>query len=470
MMEQFQLTVVGGGPGGYSAALRGAALGLKTLLIEEERLGGTCLNHGCIPTKSLLHSASLYRKLKDAPAFGIRTGEVALDYARVQERKISVVQNLVGGLERLLKTAGVEVWPGRADLLPDNRIQVTLPGGEGRIAGTDRLIIATGGREIVPPVPGVDLPGVIYSREALALKELPAELAVIGGGVIALEMASIFAAFDVRVTIVQRSILLRREDREMVRRLTPYLRKAGIRIITETALREISAAPEGGLALTVEGPRGEERLTADKVLVAVGRRPDFGGLDLASRGIEHSERGIKIDEEMATSVPGIYALGDAAHPGYFLAHTAVHQGMAAAENAAGGNVSFTGRVVPVCIFTHPELARAGLTEEEAAAGGYAVKVGKFPFSANGKAFLQGEGEGTVKIIADAGSGAVLGVHILGPNASDLIQEGTLAVAAGAKAFDLVQLIHPHPTLSETVWEASLSVFGRPLHLSAGPLR
>ena len=469
-MEQFQLTVIGGGPGGYSAALRGAALGLKTLLVERERPGGTCLNHGCIPTKSLLHSASLYRELKGAATFGIHAGEVGFDYGRVQERKVSVVESLVGGLEGLLKAAGVELWPGRADLLPEKRIQVTLPGGEGRIAETDKLIIATGASEIVPPVDGMDLPGVIHSREALAMTELPGSLAVIGGGVIALEMATIFAAFGVPVTIVQRSILLRREDREMVRRLTPYLRKAGIRILTETALREISAVPEGGLSLTVEGPRGEEKVTAEKVLVAVGRRPDFGELDLAARGIEHSERGIEIDEKMATSAPGVYALGDAAHPGYFLAHTAMHQGLAAAENAAGGSVAFNAGAIPVCIFTHPELARAGLTEEEAAARGHAVKVGKFPFSANGKAFLQGEGEGTVKIIADAGSGALLGVHILGPRASDMIQEGTLAVAAGAKASDLVRLIHPHPTLSETVWEASLSLFGRPLHLAGGGRR
>lgn len=466
-MENFQLTVIGGGPGGYSAALRGAALGLKTLLIEKERLGGTCLNHGCIPTKSLIYSASLYRKLKDAASFGICPGEIGFDYAKVQHRKASVVENLVGGLEGLLKAGGVTLWPGKASLLPENRIEVTMPDGKKRIAGTEKLIIATGSGEIVPPVPGVEQPGVIYSREALALTELPAGLAVIGGGVIALEMASIFAAFGVQVTIVQRSILLRREDREMVRRLTPYLRRQGIRVLTETALREISAGREGGLVLTVEGSRGEEQLAAEKVLVAVGRQPALGGLDLSASAIAHSERGIRVDERMATAVPDIYAVGDAADPGYFLAHTAIHQGITAAENAAGGNVSFSGEAIPVCIFTHPELARTGLTEEEAVAKGFAVKVGKFPFSANGKAFLQDEGEGIVKIIADAERGTVLGMHILGPHASDMIQEGTLAVAAGAKVSDLERLIHPHPTLNETVWEASLSVFGTPLHLTTG---
>ncbi len=469
-MEQYQLTVIGGGPGGYSAALRGAAMGLKTLLVEKERPGGTCLNHGCIPTKSLIYSASLYRKLKEAATFGICSGEIGFDYARVQQRKSSVVEKLVGGLEGLLRAGGVTLWPGRAGLLPGNRIEVTMPDGEKRIAGTDKLIIATGSSEIVPPVPGVDLPGVIYSREALALEELPTSLAVIGGGVIALEMASIFAAFGVSVTIIQRSVLLRREDREMVRRLTPYLRRQGIRILTETALCEMSPGEEGGLILTVENSRGEEKLIAEKVLVAVGRRPYFGGLDLAESGIVYSDGGIKVDERMATAVPGVYAVGDAVDPGYFLAHTAIHQGIAAGENAAGGNVSFSGEAVPVCIFTCPELARAGLTEEEAVAKGLAVKVGKFPFSANGKAFLQDEGEGLVKIIADAEKGTVLGVHILGPHASDLIQEGTLAVAAGVKVTHLERLIHPHPTLNETIWEASLSVFGAPLHFSTGRSR
>jgi len=308
-MEQFQLAVIGGGPGGYSAALRGAELDLKTLLVEKERPGGTCLHHGCIPTKSLLYSASLYRKLKDAATFGILTGAVSFDYDKVQQRKDAVVGSLVGGLEGLLKAAGVTIWRGTAHLAAKDRIEVALPGGEKRGAGAEQLIIATGSSEIVPPVSGIDLPGVIYSREALELSELPASLAVIGGGVIALEMASLFASFDVPVTVVQRSILLRREDREMVRRLTPYLRRQKIRVMTETALRGISAAPEGGLNLAVESPRGESTLTVEKVLVAVGRRPSLGGLDLAASGIAFSEAGIAVDERMTTAVPGVYAVG-----------------------------------------------------------------------------------------------------------------------------------------------------------------
>ena len=212
---------------------------------------------------------------------------------------------------------------------------------------------------------------------------------------------------------------------------------------------------------------GSERITVDTVLVAVGRKASFGGLDLDLLGVKYDSAGIAVTEKMETSVPNVYALGDAATPGYFLAHTASHQGLVAAENCAGGSAVFHSAAIPVCIFTQPELARVGLTEEEAAARGGTIKVGKFPFSANGKAYLQGEGDGVVKIIADGDTDTVLGVHILGPHASDLIQEGTLAVAAGAKIGDLQNLIHPHPTLSETVWEAALNVTGSSIHLSRG---
>lgn len=463
-MDHYQLTVIGAGPGGYTAALRAANLGLKVLLVEKEHLGGTCLNHGCIPTKSLCYSAHLYRNLKSASEYGFSTGEVGFDYVRIQERKASVVDHLVSGLVGLLKGAKVELCFGEARLSSPNKVEVLQPDGQIRTAFTEKVILATGSEEIVPPTPGMDLPGVIFSKEALALKHIPPRLAVVGGGVIALEMASIFASFGSAVTIVQRSILLRREDREMVRRLTPYLRKQGIKIMTDTPLKGIEQAEEG-LSLYVTNYKGEETVIVDTVLVAVGRKATFGGLDLETLGVNCESNGIMVTEKMETNVPGIYALGDAATPGYFLAHTASHQGLVAAENAAGGSAVFHGDAVPVCIFTHPELARVGLSEEEALEKGYAVKVGKFPFSANGKAFLQGEGDGVVKIITDGETGTVLGVHILGPHASDLIQEGTLAVAAKAKISDLQNLIHPHPTLSETVWEAALAVTKSSIHLS-----
>lgn len=465
-MDRFQLIVIGGGPGGYSAALRSAALGLKTLLVEKEHLGGTCLNHGCIPTKTLEYTATLYRKLKSAAHYGIYAEEISLDFSQAQQRRQTVIEHLTGGISDLLKAAGVTVWFGQARLLSPNQVVVTLPGGEKRLAETEKIILATGSTEITPLIPGMELPGVIYSRQALALTKIPASMAVIGGGVIALEMAGIFAAFGTSVTIVQRSVLLRREDREMVRRLTPYLRKQGIRIMTGTVLQNIAPGQEGELLLDLSTPRGEETLSVQKTLVAVGRKPYLEGLGLESLGIKQGSRGIEVDDRMSSNIPGIYAVGDVATPGYFLAHTAIHQGLAAAENAAGRSVAFQGEVVPVCIFTHPQMARVGLTEEEAVAKGYPVKIGKFPFSANGKAFLQNEGDGLVKIVADREKETILGMHILGPQASDLILEGALAVAAGVKVADLERLIHPHPTLSEATWEASLSVFNVPLHLAS----
>ena len=297
--------------------------------------------------------------------------------------------DLVGNLHQLMQHAKVELCFGTAVALSPRQVAVRLPGGKERRVETEQIIIATGSEEVVPPLPGIDLPGVIYSREALALKELPASLAVLGGGVIALEMASIFASFGVAVTVIQRSILLRREDREMVRRLTPYLRRQGIKIMTEAPLQRIESNGDY-LQVVINTARGEAGVIAERVLVAVGRRPSTGALDLSAAGIAGSGNGIAVSKTMETSVPGIYAVGDVAVPGYFLAHTAAHQGMVAAENAAGRSALFDDHAIPACIFTYPELARVGLTEEEARARGNPVKVGKFPFSANGKAFLQGE--------------------------------------------------------------------------------
>jgi dihydrolipoamide dehydrogenase len=463
-MKKYQLVVIGGGPGGYTAALRAAALGQKTLLVEKENLGGTCLNHGCIPTKTLFHSAEFYTKLKKAEEFGFSTGEINFSYAKIQERKDFVVESLVKNLLVLLKKAGVETYIGTAQIISPTLIEVLTAGKETLLAGTEKIILAPGSREIIPRVEGIDLPGILTSREALALKKIPSTLAVIGGGVIALEMASIFASFGSQVTIVQRSILLRREDREMVRRLTPSLRRQGIKILTDTQLQKIERE-ESGFTLTLDSRQGRAALKSESVLVAVGREPATGGLDLDKLGIKYNNKGIAVNDIMETNVPGIFAIGDAAAPGYFLAHVAAHQGMVAAENASGLKSIFNSSVIPVCIFTQPELSRAGLTEEEAREKGYDVKVGKFPFSANGKAFLQGETEGVVKIIADGKDGPVLGIHILGPHASDLIQEGALAVAAGIKVTELAELIHPHPTLSEAVWEAALGIVKSPIHLA-----
>jgi len=462
--ENYQVTIIGGGPGGYLAALRAASLGLKTAVIEKEDLGGVCLNHGCIPTKVLTHGASLYRRIHSAGEFGFELQNIDFSFARLQEKKKEVVEELTGHIGELLKNSKVDVFSGTAKALTPNLVNITLKTGEEIKIETENIIIATGSEEIFPPTPGLDLPGVITSWEALALEELPETMVVIGGGVIALEMASIFSGLGSKVTIVHRSErLLRRMDLEMVRRLSAYLRKSGLQIMMNTPVKMIEET-EGGLKLTASGRKGEEVIEAEKVLLSVGRKATFGDLDLDALGVKYDDGGIEVNSKMETTVPGIYAVGDVTAPGYFLAHVAYHQGLVAAENIAGIDTHFDGSVVPACLFTDPELACVGLSEEEVKEKGFEnLQIGKFPFSACGKAVTQNEVEGAVKIIAAGEEQKVIGVHILGPHASDLIQEGALAVARGAFAAELAELIHPHPTLSESVWEAAMVINKSPLH-------
>jgi dihydrolipoamide dehydrogenase len=466
MSEKYKVVIIGGGPGGYLAALRAGSLGLKAAVVEKDTLGGVCLNHGCIPTKVLTHGAAIYRRLQTAEEFGFRFKELEFDYQRLQKKKKDVVSELVGHIGEMMEDNKTDVFYGSARALSSRAVSVKLNDGQKITLETENVILATGSDEIYPPTPGIDLPGIITSKEALALEQLPATMAVIGGGVIALEMASIFMGLGVKVTIVHRSErLLRRMDLEMVRRLATYLRKGGLEIMMNSPIKNIEQF-EGDYKLTVETRKGEEIVQAESVLLAVGRKASFGGQDLDALGVAYENSGIKVNSKMETSVPGIYAVGDATLPNYFLAHTAYHQGIVAIENIAGLEAHFDGSAVPACLFTDPELACVGLSEEEAKEMGLEnLKTGKFPFSANGKAATQGENEGTVKIITAGVEEKVIGMHILGPHASDLIQEGTIAVAKGVTAAELAELIHPHPTLSEAVWEASLAINKSALHFT-----
>jgi dihydrolipoamide dehydrogenase len=466
MSEKYKVVIIGGGPGGYLAALRAGSLGLKAAVVEKDTLGGVCLNHGCIPTKVLTHGAAIYRRLQTAEEFGFRFKELEFDYQRLQQKKKDVVSELVGHIGEMMEDNKTDVFYGSAKALSSGAVSVELNDGQKITLETENVILATGSDEIYPPTPGIDLPGIITSKEALALEQLPATMAVIGGGVIALEMASIFMGLGVKVTIVHRSErLLRRMDLEMVRRLATYMRKGGLEIMMNSPIKIIEQF-EGGYKLTVETRKGEEIAQAESVLLAVGRKASFGGQDLDALGVAYENNGIKVNSKMETSVSGIYAVGDVTLPNYFLAHTAYHQGIVAIENIAGLEAHFDGSAVPACLFTDPELACVGLSEEEAKEIGLEnLKTGKFPFSANGKAATQGEHEGTVKIITAGAEEKVIGMHILGPHASDLIQEGTIAVAKGITAAELAELIHPHPTLSEAVWEASLAINKSALHFS-----
>ena len=466
MSEKYKVVIIGGGPGGYLAALRSASLGLKTALIEKDTLGGICLNHGCIPTKVFTHGAAMYRRLQTAEDFGFNFNQLEFDCSRLQEKKKAVVSELVGHIGELIENSKIDLYCGLARALNPNLVIVKLNSGEEVRLITNNVILATGSDEIYPPTPGIDLPGIMTSREALALEKLPSTMAVIGGGVIALEMASIFLGLGVKVTIVHRSErLLRRMDLEMVRRLSTYLRKSGLEIMMNAPINVIEKDDQG-FRLSIETRKGEEIVRAESVLLAVGRKASFGDQDLDVLSVAYEKSGIKVNSRMETSVPGIYAVGDATYPNYFLAHTAYHQGIVAAENIAGIEAHFDGSAVPNCLFTDPELAAVGLTEEEAREQGFEnLKTGKFPFSANGRAATQGESEGTVKIITAGKEDKIIGMHILGFHASDLIQEGTLAVTQGVNAAALAELIHPHPTLSESVWEAAMAINKTALHIT-----
>ncbi len=466
MNDKYKVVIIGGGPGGYLAALRAGSLGLKTAVVEKDTLGGVCLNHGCIPTKVLTHGAAFYRRLKTADQFGFNIKEMEFNYPQLQEKKKMVVSELVDHIVELMENKKVDVCYGVAKALSANVVSIKTGSGEEIKLDTENIILATGSDEIYPPTPGIDLPGIITSKEALALEELPETMAVIGGGVIALEMASIFMGLGVKVTIVHRSErLLRRMDLEMVRRLATYMRRSGLEIMMNSPI-EVIEKDDGCFKLTVNTRKGQEIVRADSLLLAVGRKAAFGDQDLDTLRVDHEKSGIKVNSKMETSAPGIYAVGDATYPNYYLAHTAYHQGIVAAENIAGIEAHFDGTAVPNCLFTDPELACVGLSEEEAREKGYEnIKTGKFPFSANGKAATQDEKEGTVKIITAGEDEKVIGVHILGPHASDLIQEGTIAVARGFTAADMSGLIHPHPTLCESVWEAAMGINKTALHLT-----
>ncbi|MBM4235393.1 MAG: dihydrolipoyl dehydrogenase [Firmicutes bacterium] len=466
MSEKYQLVIIGGGPGGYLAALRAGSLGLKTAVIEKEALGGVCLNHGCIPTKVLTHGAAMNRRLHTADQFGFTFNELKFSYPILQAKKKAVVSELVGHIGELMENSKISVYFGIARATSPKKVSVKLHNDEELELETENIILATGSDEIIPPTPGLELPGIMTSREALALEELPATMAVIGGGVIALEMASIFMGLGVKVTIVHRSErLLRRMDLEMVRRLSTYLRKSGLEIMMNSPIKVIEKT-DSGYRLKVDGKKGEELVEAKSVLLAVGRKPAFGDQDLDVLGVKYEKDGIRVNSKMETSVSGVYAVGDVTYPGYYLAHTAFHQGIVAAENIAGLEAHFDGTAVPSCLYTDPELASVGISEEEAKEKGLEnIKSGKFPFSACGRAATQDELDGLVKIIAAGEDEKVVGMHILGAHASELIQEGTLAVAKGVKAAELAKLIHPHPTMNEAVWEAAMAVNKTSLHIT-----
>lgn len=457
------LIVIGGGPGGYVAAIRAAQLGAKVVLIEQEKIGGTCLNKGCIPTKALYRNAQMLNYLKGMKEFGITLEGYSFDLDTAQTRKQEIVDRLQTGISHLLKSFGVQVIKGKGSLISNSIVEVTDTDGNKDRITTKNILLATGSQPSKIPVPGLDLPGVIFSDEALELDYIPKEMVIIGGGVVGIEFAGIYQAFGTQVTIVELlPRILPTVDEEIVRRLTPLLKKKGIKIETGVKVQEIAQEADG-LKILAEGKQGPRQYFGDLVLVSAGRKANIENLNLSDLGITYDQGGIKVDSQYATSVPGIYAIGDVIG-GQMLAHVASEQGKTFAENIFGSGAQVNYDAVPSCVFSFPQVAAAGLTEEEAKTRGISYTVSKFMFAANGKALTMGETDGLVKVIAEEHSKKIIGVHILGPQASDLIHEGVLAIHNGLNAEEIGNAIHAHPTLAESFHEAVLGLNDRAIHM------
>ncbi|OLN33442.1 dihydrolipoyl dehydrogenase [Desulfosporosinus metallidurans] len=458
----YQVGILGGGPGGYVCALRAAQLGLSVVIIEGERLGGTCLNRGCIPTKALVKSADLWREMGRAEEFGLFVGEKRVDYAAVIARKDQVVKGLVGGVEKLMKAANVRVIKGWGEFKEAGQISVTMENGVEHIQ-VENVVLATGSTPARIPIPGAGFPGVVTSDELLEELELPKRLVVIGGGVIGLEFASIYEAFGVQVSVVEMlPTLLPTLDEEIPKRLTPLLKRSGMEISTKTAVKEIRQTGES-LIVQVEDAKGVREIPADRVLLSTGRRPNLQGVDIDKLGLETEKGAIKVNVQMQTNLPHVYAIGDVVG-GIMLAHVASAEGIVAAEHIAGCSVAMSYKAIPSAIFTYPEIATVGYAEQELKALGKVYRISKFPFSANGKALALGESIGLVKILADQ-EGVIVGASIMGPQASSLISELVIAVEKGLKAEEVARTIHAHPTLPETIMEAAHGIDAKPLHLA-----
>jgi dihydrolipoamide dehydrogenase len=463
VVEPFDLAIIGGGPAGYVAALRAAQMDARVVLIERASLGGTCLNWGCIPTKALIRSAEALLDARNASELGVDiAGNPTANLPRMMARKNEVVKTLVAGVEGLLTAGKVTLLRGEARLASQEEGSWKLAVG-GDHYDARRVILASGSVPARIPVPGNDLPGVITSTEALSLAAIPPSIVIAGGNVIGLEFACLFWALGSKVTILEMlPTLLPNSDERFAARMLGLLRGRGVTVSLGARVIGIEQA-EAGLVVRYQTSQAEATASGDLVLLATGQRPLTENLGLDTAGVTMNRRAIAVNEYLETNLPGLYAAGDCTG-GMMLAHVASHAGIVATENALGKHRAMDLAAVPACIFTMPEIASVGLTERQAKESGRAVTVGRFPFAALGRALAMGETEGQVRLICETGSSTVLGMHVMGPHASDLIAEGALAVRLGLTARDLADTIHAHPTLPEATAEAALGVYGDAIHL------
>src|SRR5438874_824355 len=454
----FDVVVIGGGPGGYVAALRAAQLGARTAIVEKDRMGGTCLVRGCIPTKALLQSSELYTLAKDGASFGVVADKIGFDWSKAQTRKSAVVDQLVKGVEGLLKAGGVSSYKSSARLTGKGGVAVS-----GDQLQAKNIIIATGSAAARIPLPGAEL--TIDSDQILELKEAPRRLAVIGGGVVGMEFAAMFAALGSKVTVLEMlPQVLSMVDADLVTVYAKHLAKLGGEIHTNSKVSEV-VKRNGGVQVHFSTGGEGGSVDADQVLLAVGRVPYTQGLEAEKAGVKLERGRVVVDDHLRTTADGVWAIGDVIG-GIMLAHVASYEGVCAVENIAGHADRVPDyHAAPNCVYTDPEIAHVGLGEKEAKDKGIAVKIGRFPFAAAGRALTLGQTEGFVKVVADAGSGKLLGAHIIGPRATDLIAEATLAIQNGLTLEQLDLTIHAHPTLPESLLESALAAQGRAIHIT-----
>ncbi|MGO9620349.1 MAG: dihydrolipoyl dehydrogenase [Desulfobaccales bacterium] len=459
-MSRERVIVVGGGVGGYPAALRAARLGADVALIERDKLGGVCLNKGCIPTKVFLHTASIYRDIRRAALFGIKADKIEVDFSRVLARKKTIVDRLTGGIESLLKHKNVKLLKGTATFLDAKTMKIQETG---EILTGDKFILATGSLPAQLSIDGSENVPLLTSDDLLNMRSLPASLLIIGGGYIGVELGQFYSRMGVKVVIVEMlNRLIPTEDEEISWALEQSLSKEGISILTQASVEKIEKHGENKKVIISTADGKKEIITAE-VAQTVGRRPHSLGMNIDKIGLKTEMGRIIVNDRMETDIPGIYAVGDVTG-GIMLAHVAMAEGECAARNALGYPSSLSYRAVPRCIYTSPEVACVGLTEQKAVKEKGEVQVGRFPLHAIGKAVLMEETEGMIKIVATKKHGEILGVHIIGPHATELIAEAVLALEMEVTVEELAHAIHPHPTLSEGLGEAAMLLSGGALHL------
>jgi dihydrolipoamide dehydrogenase len=460
MPRRVEALVIGAGSGGYVAAIRLGQLGKQVVLVEKERLGGECLNHACIPSKALISVARLIEHLNRAQEIGVKTDGLRLDFRQVQSWKKGIVDRLSSGVEFLCKKNNVEVIYGEAVFRSPKEVEVSSKSGS-EIFSADKIVIAVGSKPIELPDFRFDRQLVLSSKEALELEEVPGRLLVIGGGVVGLEIGSMYAMLGSRVTIVEMTDqILPGIDPDLVQIVQRRLSKMEVTVHVKSSA--IGFKPVNGTArVQIRTPQDEILVDVDRILLSVGRSPNTMAIERA--GVELDKKGfIKVNEHLETSVPGIYAIGDITGPP-LLAHKASHEGVLVAEEISGIEQG-AATVIPEAIYTEPEIASVGLTERKAKELGYTTMAGRFPFSALGRAQAAKETEGFVKVVGDKSSGRLLGIQIVGPNASELVSEGALALKMGAKVEDLSTTVHPHPTLSEALMEAARNALGKAINI------